>query len=274
MEPCLLVTLLVVGFGVIVYRANAATGRRGLTLDTARERFVEALERALDMPASDGLIEGTMDPGARRVTARVEALPEPLVIFTVEIGKGPKMRLTRENSKTALGKLLGQIDEVQVGDLEFDETIFIESDDGERTRKHLVKGKEFRQKVLRAFEHFGVSSVEVKRGFIEARVLVASLRRMQDYRRLLVLLARTASAYDRVNIKVRVLGRDGLALAGSTGRARCAYCHESVTGEEPDLIACEVCSTVLHEACYEELGQCPIPGCKGTKPERAARERG
>ncbi|MEZ0229225.1 MAG: RING finger protein [Planctomycetota bacterium] len=72
---------------------------------------------------------------------------------------------------------------------------------------------------------------------------------------------------------MKVLGGERLALAGSEGKARCAYCHEDVTGAEPDLVACEHCHTVLHADCYDELGRCPILGCTGTKPERAPKGR-
>ena len=69
-------------------------------------------------------------------------------------------------------------------------------------------------------------------------------------------------------ILVQVLGGERRALRGKGGKARCGYCHDDVTGAEPDLVACDRCSTVLHEGCWTELGRCPVMGCAGRSPER------
>jgi len=68
---------------------------------------------------------------------------------------------------------------------------------------------------------------------------------------------------------VRILGGREALVAHAHGATRCSYCHEVVTGSEPDLIACGKCSTVLHEGCWGELGRCPVMGCGGAVPERA-----
>jgi hypothetical protein len=81
-------------------------------------------------------------------------------------------------------------------------------------------------------------------------------------------LDRIASDFDPIAIQVRVLGGERLALRGASGGARCSYCHDSITGEEPDLVACGRCHTVLHEGCWQELGRCPVLGCDGHEPER------
>jgi hypothetical protein len=41
---------------------------------------------------------------------------------------------------------------------------------------------------------------------------------------------------------------------------RCPYCHEPA-GEV--LLACELCGSVLHEACAAEHGRCTSLGCPG-----------
>jgi len=87
---------------------------------------------------------------------------------------------------------------------------------------------------------------------------------------LLSTLADIARAFDPIGIRVKVLGdRELRALRGAGGEARCSYCHDNVTGVEPDLVACTACSTVLHDACWKDLGRCPVLGCTGSVPERA-----
>ena len=61
---------------------------------------------------------------------------------------------------------------------------------------------------------------------------------------------------------------------------RCGYCHEVFPGEPAhpvaagslregeDVVACELCSTVLHRACRDEHGGCPVLGCTGQAEER------
>ncbi|MEZ0229224.1 MAG: hypothetical protein ACAI25_11415 [Planctomycetota bacterium] len=276
MDPCLGYSIGLFGLWATWFVRGILARGPDLTRSEAPQRFLEALERALELEADDGLIEGVVYPGGRRVTARVVVEPEPAVVFTVEIGKGPRMRLSRESAGTWVKKTFGNYDEPQIGDQRFDDTVFIESDDGEKPKvaKHLAKGRELRKRILEAFEEFSIRSLEIKKGFLEARAPVAALRRMKQYPRLLRLLVKTARAYDRVNIRVKVLGRDLFAISGTTGRARCAYCHDTVTGEEPDLVACEVCGTILHSDCYGELGFCPMLGCPGTRPERAPTREG
>jgi hypothetical protein len=81
--------------------------------------------------------------------------------------------------------------------------------------------------------------------------------------------ARLARRLQRIPLEVVVLGnRTRLAFPGLSKAARCAYCHADVSGEEPDLVACETCSTIAHEACWDELGRCPVMGCAGRSRER------
>jgi hypothetical protein len=90
-----------------------------------------------------------------------------------------------------------------------------------------------------------------------------------DYPGILCLLDMIARALDRKPLPVRVLGRELSALVDESGKTRCAYCHSNLTGDEPDLCACEKCRTVVHEACWAEHGGCPLLGCGGSKLERS-----
>ncbi|MBI3724340.1 hypothetical protein HY251_10370, partial [bacterium] len=74
---------------------------------------------------------------------------------------------------------------------------------------------------------------------------------------------------DRVSLAVHVLGGERRAFQSHAGSPRCAYCHEDVIGNEPDLIACSSCATVLHESCWSDNGRCTVLGCAGKTPERA-----
>jgi hypothetical protein len=109
-------------------------------------------------------------------------------------------------------------------------------------------------------------------GKLRAHVPLTELE-LADYPRLLVLLDRIVRAFEPVSIPVKVLGGERRALADASGATRCSYCHDHVTGAEPDLIACAACGTVLHEACWNEHGRCPLLGCPGAKPERAPATR-
>lgn len=55
-------------------------------------------------------------------------------------------------------------------------------------------------------------------------------------------------------------------------RQRCPYCRDAIAGAEPAPVAsCAGCETVLHEACWEELGRCPTRGCGRERPRVRAR---
>jgi hypothetical protein len=87
----------------------------------------------------------------------------------------------------------------------------------------------------------------------------------RDMGTLLRVLAEAAPSFERVRLEVHGFERRAFARAGVP---RCAYCHVDVSGTERDLVACERCSTVLHEACWEELGHCPVLGCTGREHAR------
>ncbi len=241
-----------------------------MSVDTPEE-FLERLQGSLDMHrAGHHQIEGRFGPERRGVLVRVE-LPDSL-IFRVELGGGPPMRFTREGPVSWLRKKLGY-KELQLGHRRFDDQVFIDVRDREKAKDALVRGLELQKGILEAFEAFKATSVMLRDGALELRMPLDPLRRVREYPRLLETLLAAARAYDRVNVHVKVLDKVALAVTSHKGTARCAYCHEDVTGQEPDLVVCEVCGTVLHAGCHDELGKCPILGCPGTKPERGGATR-
>lgn len=95
----------------------------------------------------------------------------------------------------------------------------------------------------------------------------------QDYAPILAILDRIArDMVARRMIRVRVLGgrRPALVLRG---RPRCAYCHDEVSGSEDGLVACNLCATVIHQECWDELGHCAVLGCEGAILEDLPRKR-
>lgn len=252
--------------GVVLRRLSARDETRRAPGPRTR-RFVADIAQRLEMNREDERLEGRLDPDDREASVMFVKDEEPHAVFAVEVRTAPRVRFTLETASTRFAKALGYLREIEVGDPAFDALFLIETHDP-RARKHLARGRELREKIVAVFERYGVESLEVRRNKLLAKIPLAALRK-GDYARLLDLLAATARAFDRVGIKVKVLGSERLAVAGAQGKPRCAYCHADVTGDEPDLVACETCGTVLHEACWSELGRCPLLGCTGERPEKA-----
>jgi hypothetical protein len=241
-------------------------------------RFAVALRRALAFEGRlvdegtglRGRVSGTVGPDRRPAsvtftTERGEAVAQ----FAVSVRMAPLIRLSRENVWTRLGKLLRLKKEIEVGDAGFDDLLLVEVASPKRARDVLVRGVDARRRIVEAFSVWNATKLVVGRPNIVATIPLAAVPKVGDYVSFLDLLVGTAAALDRVTIEVRVLGGERFALSGVHGRPRCAYCHADVTGREPDLVACGRCGTVLHEACWNELGRCALLGCPGDDVERA-----
>jgi hypothetical protein len=256
-----LAVMAVAALGALVYllgadeRRDAERRRR-----KKRNRFIKEVESWLTLPAVTARrFEGRIDPDDRLASVAIHDQGD--VTFRVEVFKGPRIRLTPESPRTRIAKLLGLVKEIEVGDPRFDDLLLVEAANTKEAYGRL-RGPVVREKIIEAFQSFGVTKVDVTAEELLATVPFETLRRVGDYPKLLDLLAQTACGLDRVRVRVQ-------ALAGTQGRPRCAYCHADVSGEEPDLVACATCTTVLHDACWTELGRCPVLGCLGTSPERA-----
>ncbi len=262
----LAVVLAIVAWTVLVSLV-VGVGRRPRRDHT---RFVRHLGQklALDVSTDPARLEGTELTGAledgREASVKFDGPSGKMhATFSVEVRAAPRMRVRLG------GGLFGKAANFKTGDERFDRWFSIETADPKKTRRALDRAKEVRHAIVEAFGRWHAEKLEIRSKRLFVTVPLSELHRTKDFQALLGLLANTARAFDRVGIRVKVLGGDRLALAGAHGRARCAYCHEDLTGDEPDLVACEACGTVLHEGCWSELGQCPLLGCTGKAPERA-----
>jgi len=215
------------------------------------------------------LLEGNLPSGrAAKVTFFDESNGSSAwthVRFRVAADEAPSLTVTEEGLSTKVAKAAGWQEEIEVGDETFDKRFLLETHEPERARK--VLGKELRRVIATVFDA-GVRDLKIEGGFIDVTAPVGRIR-PDDYAKMLETLDRAARTLDRKKIAVRVLGGERSALVDHTGKTRCPYCHDGITGDEADLVACELCATVLHEGCWKEHGGCPLLGCKGKSPERA-----
>jgi hypothetical protein len=184
--------------------------------------------------------------------------------FCVAVDEAPTLVVTREEWTTRLSKWLGLVKEVEVGYKAFDDRFLLEAKDAQAVKA--LARSEFRDEIDEIFRFTGVHKLELGNGTLAVAARVGDLT-PESARSLLELLVRAARTLERVPITVRILGGERRAFLGVTTHARCGYCHEDVTGTEPDLVACDRCATVVHADCWAELGRCPVIGCPGHVPE-------
>jgi hypothetical protein len=190
-------------------------------------------------------------------------------VLRVATGPVPAITIVAETDETLRAKREGTRTEIEIGAPWFDRRYFLETANPREAATRALRPFQegFKDLVDDAFLTYGVDKLELVDG--ELRAHLPLTKELPDYASLLPLLERAARFFDRVNVRVHVLGGERHALRGAGGDARCSYCHEHVTGDEPDLVACERCHTVLHGACWTEHGRCPVLGCSGAVPERA-----
>jgi hypothetical protein len=193
---------------------------------------------------------------ARRIDLRVDTQ-----------GARDLLTVTKKTLVTRVGEALGVKEKTRVGAAGFDGRFLIESADPDDARR-FFKQAWLRLAVERVFE-LGASELRFVNGGIEATAPGRALEPSR-YRKMLDALEDVARALERKRVSVRVLGGERHAFVDDSGKTRCPYCHGGLTGDEPDLVACEKCTTVLHAGCWEEHGGCPLLGCTGRRPERAA----
>ncbi len=188
--------------------------------------------------------------------------------LTVAADAAARVRLTREGADARAMKLLRLVRDVDTGDPAFDGKFVVESEDPEWALRALELAGVKRQ-LERFFWRFPVLQLVLDEGELRVDLSPDALE-VENLRPAASALVELASAFDRMKLGVRVLGGERKAVRGHDGRARCSYCHSDLTGEEPDLVACKICSTTLHAGCWAEHGRCPLLGCKGKTFERAA----
>lgn len=187
---------------------------------------------------------------------------------TVFFDGAPPLVVTLEDWATKLKKWFGVVREVEVGDPRFDDRFLLETPQPTKALTALAKDKT-RRAIEAVFDRFRCSRLQLFGNGVAARVRAQPLLPATK-RSLIAQLDKIADAFDRRAIRVKVLGGQRRALS-EKGAARCALCHDAITGREPDLVACRKCSTVAHDECWSELGHCPVLGCPGKRPERGRR---
>jgi hypothetical protein len=188
-----------------------------------------------------------------------------LTSFAIVTDDTPLVRVREETLFTRIAKVAGRIEDMEIGDEEFDRRFVIESPDPERTRK-AFRG-ELQKAIVRAFD-LGARELTIGGRRLEVKGPIGAIA-PREFGRMLDALEAASRTFDRKTLTVHVLGGERSALVDATGRTRCPYCHGGITGEEADLVACDQCATVLHDGCWAEHGGCPLLGCTGRAPERA-----
>lgn len=232
--------------------------------------FMQVAQRALARPGTElgSLFYVGYQRSYRRTRVSfVTTGARPLVRLAVSTARDvPRLHVRVENALLRLRRDLGAATDLQTGDRAFDERFFLEADDRARGRKAL--GKELRQKIDEAFARPGIERLVLQPGEL---LIEADPHELApgEWKGLLLHLERAAALIERKPVRVRVLGGERDVVVDPEGKTRCAYCRDGITGEEDDLVACDRCRTVLHAACWEEHGSCPMLGCEGEAPERA-----
>lgn len=240
--------------------------------------------RALERVRVAGVLEGGRAARvhfAPRSSFPKSNRPPMQAVLTVDAGSAPPIRISRESLLHKLASFFVREEQssVHTGDGAFDAKFVVKAGDEPRARRALER--DVRDLVRLAFERHEVQELVFENGELQALVTLSPaglpLSRVAGKggvatptRELLGILDRIARAFDRVSVDVRVLGGSRRALLGLEGHPRCAYCHDQVSGDEPDLVACNHCATVCHDGCWREHGSCPVLGCSGGSPERAA----
>jgi hypothetical protein len=275
-------------FGIAIFLAFAAL----LLLESrffriGRQRYRTLRDVAADLSARTGLrgrwhgegwfsrlesveLEGTLASGRRaRVGFFVRGGGKNAVTYVrlvVAADPGADLTVSRETFLTKLGDWLGITHDLTTGSPSFDERFRVHSRDLGGARRAFDRG--LRAAISSIFDVYRATDLVAESRELVANVPVLGLEPDQ-YLPLLEALDGAACAFDRVTVKVRALGGRELRALSIGGAARCAYCHDGITGEEDGLAACGGCRTVLHGACWDELGRCPVLGCGGRVPERA-----
>jgi hypothetical protein len=277
--PCFVIPIFI-GLAIVAILSERKRARRvrlGSREYESQEAFREKLGAELGLwgtkgGAGDGPLpvqfSGTLAGGTRaHVGFSVAPGKGPLyyVHLAVAADEAPSLVVTREDAMSWFAKAIGLKHEIEVGDKAFDAHYLLETEDPRAAKA--LGAVALREEIDEIFSYSGVERLELGKGSLVVTARAEPLNGVA-MKELLALLAAVARLVARVPITVRILGGERRALVGASGQARCGYCHEDVTGEEPDLVACDHCRTVAHAECWVELGRCPVIGCPGRAPER------
>jgi hypothetical protein len=278
--PALLAALFI---GVVVTNRRFQLGSQGKSYDKIGDLITDvsamtglAGDRSQEgawFPQVDRLrFEGKLPTGRRaRLSFRQETHGSSTTTygrFVVDADDAASLTITREGLDDKLLKWLGWKSEIEIGDPSFDERFLIQpSKNGEAgARKALARG--LTTCVRECFDRYRAEAFLVANGELSIEIPIDALA-PDAYRVVLATLDEAASFFDRVPIKVRGFAGMKRAFRSASGALRCAYCHDGISGDEPDLVACPRCATALHDHCWAEHGRCPVLGCTAIQPERA-----
>lgn len=254
----------VAGIGYAIYLAILRTVRAGSIVPISRQLGFKA--------RGTSTCQGTLKGRACEVTVAEDGT----LTFLVAVERPPPFTVHGEGFGAFLERAFGV--GFEVGDPGFDGKLAISSTDRSRARGALTA--EMRDLVKRTFEVEGVTQIDTtfqpvhfqeKHFFAGKGVLRGRARFAQAGPHAAEILGRLvafADLLEGVPLRVVSLGGERRAERTTEGGARCAWCHDGITGSEPDLVACDKCGTVLHEGCWAEGGACPTLGCGGKTPER------
>lgn len=282
MEPLIVLVFMVVAGVLLAGVVWASTGHRlgGRRFESLAElsgavseivglpaeREAGAWFRSLDELSFAGSLRGGRRAKVDFFTESVGSSTVTYVRFFVEVVGAPRLAIQQESLAHKLGKLVGLVREVEIGVPGFDGRYLLEAEEARPAK--LLLSEQMRGLIDDAFERAKPRAVRFQPTGIVVEASASSLD-PDMYPAVLSTLLRCASLIDAKRVRVRVLGGTRRLVVGPRGAPRCAYCRADVTGEEPDLVACERCTTVVHAACWDEHGRCPIYGCEGRTPERA-----
>ena len=191
--------------------------------------------------------------GKRAVLTLFEHEGTSCVQTSVELPEdAPRLELARRGPKPVLAKWVGALAEHALADPNLAERFHCRQPESPRAFEALARLK---GALLE-------SSLDVRELRLDRRKLslvVAHVKRA-DLDAVGALLDRLACAV-LLGGGVTVRGEDGL-------KARCGFCHADVDEEGLAHVACELCSTPVHDLCWTEHGRCPVLGCKGVAPRR------
>lgn len=188
--------------------------------------------------------------------------PAYMAHLAVAAPSAPSLVVSREPGLQDLLVLIGWRKRFTTGDRAFDSSYLVETTDP-RAAAALAR-PELRDEIENAFVFSAVTKLELGRGGVVLTAQAGPLF-LDAYGQLLARLARIARDFERSCVTVRLLGVE------RHEHARCGYCHADVSDEDPRLVACDRCSTVVHDECWAELERCPVAGCTGGAPRRPVR---
>jgi hypothetical protein len=193
------------------------------------------------------------------------------VILSVSAPGAPPFEIVRRNLGARLSYLL-RLQQPRMIDPHFDARYHVKGSMKGLRGRSATYAKRNASLVRSLFERYDVVKLAAADGELSAWARLGDLDPREDYGHVLTVLERIArDSLARRRIRVRVLGGREMSALVDRGRARCAYCHDEVSGRDAGLVACNLCSTVLHEVCWTELGHCPVLGCEGVLLEDVER---